>query len=290
MHPPPPAARAALLGLAVGDALGETFFSLNDALDRMRTRTLVPGPWRWTDDTAMALAIVEVLEARGTIDTDHLARVFGRNYLADSRRGYGGTAHEILGLIGVGAAWKQVAAEAFEGQGSMGNGAAMRVAPLGAWFADDLSRVRTEALLSAAPTHAHPDGAAGAVAVAVATAVSCRGGTPDDVWRAVLDLTPPGDTRDGLVRARALAPDCSLALAAATLGTGWKVTSSDTVPFVIWCATRHLDDYEEAFWLTVQGLGDRDTTCAMVGGIIGARVGVDGIPAEWRARTEPTSA
>lgn len=289
MHTPPPAARASLVGLSVGDAFGETFFKRDEPLERIRTRTLVPGPWAWTDDTAMALGIVEVLEARGTVDADHLARVFGRNYLREPRRGYGGTAHEILGLIGVGAAWRQAAGEVFDGQGSMGNGAAMRVAPLGAWFADDLDRVCAEALLSAAPTHAHPDGAAGAVAVAVATAVACGGGTPDDLWAAVLDLTPAGDTRDGIARARGLAPDCSVGLAAAALGTGWKVISSDTVPFVIWCATRHLDDYEAAFWLTVEGLGDRDTTCAMVGGIVGARVGIDGIPAEWRARTEPTA-
>ena len=42
----------------------------------------------------------------------------------------------------------------------------------------------------------------------------------------------------------------------------------------------------EALWHTVAGLGDRDTTCAIVGGIVGARVGVEGIPIEWRDKRE----
>jgi ADP-ribosylglycohydrolase len=64
------------------------------------------------------------------------------------------------------------------------------------------------------------------------------------------------------------------------------VISSDTVPFVIWCATRHLDDFEAALWETVEGLGDRDTTCAMVGGIVGARLGIDAIPEPWLRSVE----
>ncbi len=44
------------------------------------------------------------------------------------------------------------------------------------------------------------------------------------------------------------------------------ISSRDTVPFVIWSAARHLHDFETALWETVVGLGDRDTTAAMVGG------------------------
>jgi hypothetical protein len=52
------------------------------------------------------------------------------------------------------------------------------------------------------------------------------------------------------------------------LGNGTNVTSQDTVPFALWCAARHLHDYEEALWTIVAGLGDRDTTCGIVGIII----------------------
>lgn len=55
--------------------------------------------------------------------------------------------------------------------GSMGNGAAMRVAPIGAYFADDLDKVLSHARASAEVTHGHREGIAGAMATAVASAL-----------------------------------------------------------------------------------------------------------------------
>lgn len=70
------------------------------------------------------------------------------------------------------------------------------------------------------------------------------------------------------------------------LGTGARVTSMDTVPFSLWCAARYLDHFEEAMWGTVSGLGDRDTTCAIVGGIV-ALAAPATVPAAWREAREP---
>jgi ADP-ribosylglycohydrolase len=64
------------------------------------------------------------------------------------------------------------------------------------------------------------------------------------------------------------------------------VTAPDTVPFALWCAARHLGSYEDALWATVSGLGDRDTTCAIVGGIVVMSAGVRSIPAEWLEHRE----
>jgi len=65
------------------------------------------------------------------------------------------------------------------------------------------------------------------------------------------------------------------------LGNGSMVTAQDTVPFALWSAACHPNDYEEALWTTVGGLGDRDTTCAMVGGVVVMSTGVRAIPKEW---------
>jgi ADP-ribosylglycohydrolase len=65
------------------------------------------------------------------------------------------------------------------------------------------------------------------------------------------------------------------------------VSAQDTVPFALWCAARHLSSYEEALWLTVSGLGDRDTTCAIVGGIVATYTGVESISHHWCADREP---
>jgi ADP-ribosylglycohydrolase len=69
------------------------------------------------------------------------------------------------------------------------------------------------------------------------------------------------------------------------LGNGTNVISQDPVPFALWCAARHLHDYEEALWTTVAGLGDRDTTCAIVGSIV-VLVGPSRIPADWVSARE----
>jgi ADP-ribosylglycohydrolase len=176
----------------------------------------------------------------------------------------------------------------------MGNGAAMRVAPVGAWFADDLDALIAAAAASAAPTHAHDEGVAGAIAVALATAFAWR--SADGAASARLDgassllefahaRTPSGETRRGLATAFDLGRDASVALAASVLGTGARLTSPDTVPFSLWCADRHLASFDDALWTTVAGLGDRDTTCAIAGGIVAMSAG--GAPEAWVAAREP---
>lgn len=77
-----------------------------------------------------------------------------------------------------------------------------------------------------------------------------------------------------------------VAEAVSELGNGSRVISEDTVPFTLWAAARNLEDYEEAMWRTVEGLGDRDTTCAIVGGIV-ALTSRTPIPPEWLSSREP---
>lgn len=279
----------ALEGLSVGDAFGETFFGEPELMRRrIEARVVHPERWGWTDDTAMALSVVEVLRAHRAIDRDALARAFAERYRADPMRGYGGTAHGILQAIGAGVPWPVASGRVFGGQGSMGNGAAMRAAPIGACFADDLDAAVANARASAEPTHAHPDGQAGAIAVAVAAALACRlpAISGADLLAEVVARTPDGPTRDGLAKAMTLPLSYDVRTAVAALGNGERVISSDTVPFALWCAARHLDDFEAAMWSTVSGLGDRDTTCAIAGGVVALAVGLDGIPPRWRAARE----
>lgn len=285
-------ARLSLDGLSVGDAFGQRFFYAPSVESLIADRALPGPPWPYTDDTEMALAIVEVIQRHGRIDADDLAMTFARRYRANPGRGYGGTAHGILESLGEGVPWWTAAGEVFSGMGSMGNGGAMRVAPLGAYWADDPQGVVDQARLSAAVTHAHPDGQAGAIAVAVAAAWAVRrrvgkeSGPGQRLLELAVEATPRGDTHRGLEQALALTPDLSVQTAVAVLGNGLKVTAPDTVPFALWCAARHIDNYEDALWATVSGLGDRDTTCAIVGGIVALAVGPEGIPQEWLTSRE----
>jgi ADP-ribosylglycohydrolase len=287
------AARVSLLGLCVGDAFGSMLDRFGSELARRAADRSISGerPWRWTDDTAMAISIVELLEQQGTIDADALAKSFVRRFEQEPHRGYGAGAYGLLSRVSMGAAWRDEVTRMFGGKGSFGNGAAMRAAPIGAFFAPDLERVRIEALRSAEPTHAHPDGAAGAVAVAIAAALAqARSISRDAMVREVARWTPAGLTRDGLLRADELRLSFDVQRAGEVLGTGSNVTSQDTVPFAVWVAARHLDSYEEALWTAtaIPGLDlasnahaifavDRDTVGAIVGGIVACATGAEGL-------------
>jgi hypothetical protein len=92
-------------------------------------------------------------------------------------------------------------------------------------------------------THAHEEGKAGAIAVAVAAAWACQyggGATPaQGMLETALEHTPPGETRARINRALTFPADFPVAGAASHLGNGSRIIAQDTVPFVRWCANRH---------------------------------------------------
>jgi len=281
-----------LEGLSVGDALGQRFFRA-DVEMLVSRRALPRPPWRYTDDTVMALSIVESLDQFGFIEPDFLAERFAARYAQDPNRGYGPTAMEVLEQIGAGIPWAIAAGEAFRGQGSMGNGGAMRAGPIGAYFADDFGEVVENARASAVVTHAHPEGQAGAIAVAVATAqawinqAAAVKGNASSIMAASIEYTPEGPTRRNLKAAAKLPLDEAMETAVACLGNGSGVVAHDTVPLALWCAVRHLADFETAIWTTITALGDIDTNCAIVGSIVVMHGGEKSIPVHWLEHREP---
>jgi ADP-ribosylglycohydrolase len=237
----------------------------------------------------MALSIFEILREHGRIDQDELAARFATRMQVG--RGYGQGTYAILTGVKAGRDWRALTYAGFRGMGSFGNGAAMRVAPLGAFFADQkLELVIEQARLSAEITHAHPEGIAGAIAIAVAAALAWRardrrGPLGPDWIQAVRDAVPAGYTYDAIDEALGVAPDAPVLEAAEVLGNGSGVTAPDTVPLCLWVAARRSHQFDEALWDTVSALGDRDTTCAIVGGIVALETGRAGIPEAWlRAR------
>jgi ADP-ribosylglycohydrolase len=292
MIPNVEAATRSLHGVALGDAFGDTwFFRPAEQMQWLIAERLVPqGPWPWTDDTAMAITVYRILREHGQVVQDELADWFASAYAADPYRNYGPSMHGVLKAIGEGESWQSVTAVQFEGQGSWGNGAAMRVAPLGAWFADDLDRVVEQATLSAAVTHAHPEAAAGAIAVAVAAALAVRQTPAEDLLLEVATRTPDSEVASRVRRVAHRPWSMQPQWIAGEVGCGTLISAPDTVPYAIWCAARHLDDLVEALWATVSAGGDMDTTCAIVGGIVAARTGLDATPREWLNAREPLPA
>ncbi|NQU20129.1 MAG: ADP-ribosylglycohydrolase family protein [Candidatus Nealsonbacteria bacterium] len=286
-------ARLCLDGLSIGDGFGQCFFYQSMADMVLASREIPEPPWQYTDDTVMAMSIYEVLERFGGIDQDDLARRFTRRHAEEPGRGYGANAMEQLEEMEGGVPWREVASKPFNGEGSMGNGSAMRVGPVGAYFADDTDAVVQHAAASAEVTHAHPDAKAVAIAIALAAAYAwqTRTAAAETPSKGMIDFvlrqTPDGLTAQGLRQATRIPAATTPRDAARILGNGSHVICSDTVPFCVWNAARCLGSFKEAMWSTMLVYGDMDTTCAIVGGIVALAVGEEGIPGDWLAAREP---
>jgi ADP-ribosylglycohydrolase len=275
---------ACLEGLATGDAFGAQFFD-RPFDPNVGRHPLLPAPWAWTDDTHMALSVVETLLSDAAVEPDALAVRLASRFAADPERGYGAGTAAILTAIEQGADWR-IESEATFGGGSLGNGAAARSAPIGAFFALHPARAADEARAAASVTHAHVEGQAGAIAIAVAAAFLADKQAPPspELLEQVLRFVPKGRVRTGVQQAMGFAAH-EVRGACAMLGCGHDHAAFDTVPFCLWIVAHHGASFEDALWLTASVGGDVDTTCAIVGALLGA-AGLHA-PPEWQRCREP---
>jgi len=271
-----------LRGLSVGDAYGQ---SLVLRAFRMPVGER-PGSWPWTDGTHMALSVVEALLEKGTLDPDSLSVALARRYGQEPHRGYAVGAVAVLEGLLAGEHWSHVAPTLFGGEGSYGNGAAMRAAPVGAFFGGDPPRAALEIDRSSVITHSHLEGRVGAVAVAVAAAMLAASDPPrgDALLRAVAAGLPRSRTRTG-IEAALKHSAADLDGAATRLGTGRHLTSVDTVPFCLWVVARHGRNYERALTMACKPPGAQDAVGAVVGSL--AVLLDPRIPPEWLRLREP---
>lgn len=267
-------ASESLTGISVGDAFGEGFFGEESFVKNHIQQRTVPGTAPdFTDDTIMAIAVFKSLEQFGEIDQDFLVQEFTKNYDLDINRGYGPSMHRYFRDIKSGDHWREVSYAKFEGQGSMGNGGAMRAAVIGAYFYDDLSSLKENAERSCEVTHANREAIEGTKAIALAAAFAVREKLGTELFdrqsfiRNIQDELMDSDMKSKLNKCLYLDGNPSTELLVKTLGNGTKMKAQDTVPLVIWMLSRYRHDLRECLWNTVSALGDRDTTCAMAGGV-----------------------
>jgi poly(ADP-ribose) glycohydrolase ARH3 len=275
-----------LLGLAVGDALGAPYEGLThtDIFWQFGSPdNLVTNPsgetLYYTDDTEMMIGVAETLVECGRIEEDRLCRVFAANYHPE--RGYGQGARRIIEAMAKGKDHRTLAATIFPG-GSFGNGAAMRVAPVGLLFAEQPEELWEQARLSALPTHTHPLGIEGAqiLAVAVSWALRATAFSRKELWRELLSRATTEEFRWHLEVASKLKPGDSLASLGSTLHAHRSVVTA------IACFAFSPGDFERVMSRAI-GLGDdTDTVAAMAGALVGAFAGVTAIPAELLAKLE----
>ena len=289
-------AEKSLLGLSIGDAFGDSFFGDEDTAKNCIYDHIIPTytKWEFTDDTVMAVAITNNLKQFNQINQDQLAKQFAKNYAMDMNRGYGASIHRLLRGLNEGDKWQDLSSNQFEGEGSMGNGSSMRASSIGCFFYDDHKLLIQEAYKSSEVTHWNIEAKVGtaAIALAAAQAINLRlenkSITGEEFILNIADKLEDSDTKSKIAKGASLPKSYKIETIVYALGNGVRLLAKDTVPIAIWCAAHYLDNYEEALWKAVSALGDRDTICAMVGGIVSLYADESTIPKEWIEKVEKT--
>jgi poly(ADP-ribose) glycohydrolase ARH3 len=227
----------------------------------------------------MMIALAESLIERGRVDEEHIAWAFQAAY--DPDRGYGGGTRRVMELWASGTPVSVAAGEIFGGQGSRGNGAAMRVAPLAVRFYEYPEQLCTEAARSARITHAHPVGEDGAVVQAAAIGAALRREGILDCARTAARTAEMGQ---GLsIVGELLTVSREPAEVHRRLGS--SSAAAESVCAALYASLAH-PAFEEAVRFAVRLGGDTDTIAAMTGAIVGARNGLTAIPSRWLAALE----
>lgn len=278
-----------LLGSALGDAIGELAFRHPDKAALLKAVEAAE-ILAYTDDTAMALGLAESLARRGTLDQEDLGRTFHRNFLNEPWRGYASGPPTVFQLVqGTGISYVQAARRLFGGAGSYGNGAAMRVAPVGLFF-HNCPDLYEQAAASAAVTHAHPlgrDGAAvQALAVAQAASLNPMEPFPREVFvKNLIDFARTEALKEKLLVLQDLLSRGAPAPDAARL-LGRSVAVDESLPFALFAFLTCPYSYQDCLLCAVLHGGDRDTLGAMAGAVSGAFLGQEAIPWPWQKKLE----
>jgi poly(ADP-ribose) glycohydrolase ARH3 len=278
-----------IMGSALGDAIGELAFR---GLGEMGLRSQIAqrDVLIYTDDTAMAIGLAESITQVGRLDKQHLGDTFRANFRREPWRGYASGPPTVFSLVErYGISYSEAACSLFGGQGSFGNGAAMRIAPVGLFFHDSPD-LYEPARASASVTHAHPIGVDGAAVLAWATAQAVRL-NPQEPFpferfsQGLIDFARTAEIRDKMVLARTLIvegvppPDAARRL-------GRSVAVHKSMPFAIYAFLRHPQSFEACLFCAILHGGDRDTLGAMACAVSGAYLGIEAIPQAWRGKIE----
>jgi poly(ADP-ribose) glycohydrolase ARH3 len=284
--------RGAILGCFLGDAFGSSFEGMNP--DRATFHMSILRKIfarKYTDDTDMTLALAESIIQCGKIDPEDIAKQFSLH--CDLTRGYAIGTIEAVQALRAGLRWDEVARIVFE-NGSFGNGAAMRVSPVGLFYHHDLDGLRESAIRQASITHVHPLGQWGAVmqACSVALALMQDPKEPFKKGQMVISLKEilwggPIEYIRALNKIEEILSQGRKLQArevARSLGNG--VEAHFSVPSACCIAITHSPDFCDAIRAAIALGGDTDTIAGMVGAIVGAHVGEKGLPVEWIEQLE----
>jgi ADP-ribosylglycohydrolase len=283
-----------LFGLALGDALGapvefRTLPQIKAAFGQSGIQE-PPDPALYTDDTQMTLALTEGLLMAGlNALLDEQMTTVGRRFIEwrhspENNRAPGAACLNGVARFESGVSWSEAGCV-----NSKGCGSAMRVATIGYLYQHDEARLRELAAASSLITHRHPTAIAAALVAAYAVKLALDGTPPGDYLRLMMSFTDgmSDEMDDALRRIGHVGAWTDEEAALDHIGQGW--TGEEAVALALYCVVRYPDDYPACMRRAANTNGDSDSIACIAGGIMGARLGVDAIPAEWRERCENAS-
>lgn len=283
--------RGALIGAVVGDAFGSPFegagrTSLASQLTR-RAKSL--GPWGYTDDAMMIIAVAESIRDAGTIVPETLLMAFSRRY--EPARGFGRGMKLAIQAFEAGTPWRDVAQAAWP-EGSLGNGGAVRVGAVAMRSWATSRDLIDAAALATRITHASEEAIGAALLQAKLMEMILK--DPASVAEPNLLLEAIGA---GLPRTSAIdemlakirfvvarAPDADVAK---VCGTSPLAIESVTAAIASFLCIH--DTFPAALMKAASLGGDVDSICALVGCLAGALHGLEAIPSNWLQAVEHES-
>jgi len=270
-------ARGALLGLAVGDALGATLeFKTRDSYlpltDMVGGGPFNLAPGEWTDDTSMALALADSLLGCRGLNPQDLAERFCR-WRYEGRYSHNGRCFDVGNTVSQALGEFRRTGSPISGScdaRSAGNGSLMRLAPVALFWAHDPETCMEMARLQSRVTHGAEEAVEACAAFALLLSKAIRGDGKDTVLSPHVGRWP--EKVASALRMEPIARPRSL-----VRGLGYVIHSLEAA---IW-AVGNSNDFREAVLLAANLGEDADTTAAITGQLAGAIWGESGIPDEW---------
>jgi poly(ADP-ribose) glycohydrolase ARH3 len=280
-----------ILGSVIGDAWGANYEGLDYRYIQDTVQDFSSTSGRYTDDSEMMKGVLEsLLFNKGEFNGAHMAQIFVKNF--DYTRGYGVGAASILMQIRNGQPWNQPAKIAFNGQGSYGNGAAMRICPAALLYHTDITQLQQIVEQISKITHTHQLGIEGAILQAAAIALVNQRDpetfNPKEYIEKLLNISLSPIYKQKLVKVKEfLTNPPKVDIIIQELGV--NITAPGSVPMAIYNFLNSPFDFQNVLFSSIACGGDTDTIACMAGAIVGSLLGVDRIPSRWIQRVEDSN-
>lgn len=269
-----------LLGTCIGDSLGMQFESRPASDENLLAwdgksfgssehHKLTFG--QYTDDGQFSICVAQSLIDNNGFNPEDLAQRYVDLFDSKTIRGYGRTTLAAINNLRSGIPYTHSGILS-----SYGNGTAMRAAPFGVFFRDDLNTLLQVVKTDSEITHFSDEAVAGGLAIAIASYLICNGEEDKNILNTIVSHIPDSVVKERLIFLNEIISfDTNHQDVLKYFGT--KADVRQTVPSALYCYLK-FDNFQDGVETAIRGGNDTDTTAAIVAALFGTKLGKEGIP------------